>query len=164
MDVFRCYPEICALGQRRLQELCDEWVSTPVAKEFMVGAVRVGADLRIKCDVAVSHSVENGEIFHFPVDDLLRFVTINGLEGAELRAKVLGEISARRKTAGPRAYQRFRLKAQPLFVTCKNPTCDNVMQHNVPVGSRMTNLPVRAQCPRCEQIYEYHEQDFRLEP
>jgi len=77
MDVLKCFPPLMALGRQRLQQLCDEWVKTPVAKEFSVIEMRVGYEatgFALNPRIDLYHAVQDGEGVRFPMDDLLTYL------------------------------------------------------------------------------------------
>ena len=54
-------PELAALGRQRLNAYCQDWLATPVAKEFAVTAIHVDEHLRLHPTVTLSHAFADGE-------------------------------------------------------------------------------------------------------
>jgi hypothetical protein len=114
--VFDDYPEFKRLGQDTLQELCDRWISSPLAREFAVSKVAVesvNGRLGFSPVMKMTHAVENGEAYYFPTDELLFYVADNGIDDPSERDAVKAKVVANRKRYGPDVYRRFVLKPGP---------------------------------------------------
>lgn len=107
-ELFSAYPEIRELGRDRLQAMCSEWITTPVARETGVIEVRVTEELALTIRAALGDSPKADEVYHFPADHLLRFIAENGVASQE-RDDLLVRIEDNRRRVGVEVYQRFLL-------------------------------------------------------
>ena len=105
-DLFAAYPEFRNLGRERLQSLCRQWLSSPVAREAWVTDIHVGEDYFIAFKANIGQAIAHGEVYHFPADDLLRFLAESSANKQEQKA-ILERISVKRRTVGSTVYQRF---------------------------------------------------------
>lgn len=160
MDLLRCFSQLSELGKDRLQELCDGWLTTPMAREASVTMVLVGDDLSFDFATTFFHSFHGNETYHFPADDLLHYLAENGVEDAK-RAELVSDIAAKRKAGGVEVYQRFDVRTETLYLTCKTPGCGNIMQDKLPRGARPS---FTGECPRCGSAHKYCRDDYRKEP
>ena len=171
-EVLEVFPEIRALGEARLQQICNEWLETPIAKEFAVSSVNVRTKhsklrLTFRCDV--THKVQDREEYWFPMDKLLFYIADRGVQSEVDRKRVKARIVSARQRGGPEVYQRFVVNLGPelpLFLTCKNPECRNLMmtQFRGRKCERAIWGPSPVKCPRCQGEYEYDQDDLHFGP
>jgi hypothetical protein len=170
--VFDVYTEFKRLGQNKLQELCDSWVSSPLAREFAVSKLTVetvSGRLCLSPQMKMTHTVRNGEAYYFPTDELLLYVADKTIDDLAERDAVKARVVANRQRCGPDVYRRFILQPGPklpIFITCKNPNCRNV------IVTQLTAYRCEQQewdlepieCPRCKQSFKYDGSDFHFGP
>lgn len=114
MEFLEPFPEVVALGRSRLQVLCDEWVETPIARECAIRGVVINEAATGFSDVQVlaTHQVQDQEDFHFPADNLLRYIieqTFHEPKASELKIRLM----ALRQKVGPIVFQRYRANLYP---------------------------------------------------
>ena len=170
LDVFGDFPEITAIGQAALQEHCDEWLKSSIARQCHVKTVTIGRTSRrlIIADVGLEAppDVQPGEIMHFPLDYLLSFL-IDRIVPGEQRNRLKAIMAKKRFNAGPGAYQQFKIAPKKrLGVKCKNPACRLTLITQV-MGYR--GQPFMAEiepvtCPRCGVRSSYEAKDFFVIP
>lgn len=129
LPILQLFPEIERLGQPRLQEICNRWLQTPIAKEFAVTELLVEDDgqLWLSFQCKMTHRIQSGEEYYFPMDELLTFIVDQGVAESEQESAKARIRNARKN--GPDVYRKFRINPGPklpLFVTC--PHCGNVLQ------------------------------------
>lgn len=107
-ELFSAYPEIRELGRDRLQAICDEWIITPVARETGVIEVGITKELAFTFRAGIGSAPKADEVYHFPADDLLRFIAENSVAPKEKNA-LLARIVAIRRKLGVEFCQRFLL-------------------------------------------------------
>lgn len=100
LSVFVGFPEIELLGQAAIQQLCDSWLSTVIAKEFAVSSLEVTDNLSLLPQFQFTHTIENREAYQFPVDRLLFFIADNGVADAAERETLKARITAARRAGG----------------------------------------------------------------
>lgn len=170
--IFDAYPEFKRLGQDKLQALCDRWMCSPIAREFAVSKVTVelaNGRLCFSPEMKMTHAVENGEAYYFPTDELLFYVAGNAIDDSAERDLVKSRIVANRQRCGPEVYRRFILRPGPklpIFITCKNPDCRNVMitQLTAYRCERQEWDLEPIECLRCHQSFKYDGSDFHFGP
>jgi hypothetical protein len=171
MPVLNEFPEIKALGERRLQELCDDFRSTYVAKEFAIVKLfvqTIEGDLSLDFTCELTHEFKPGEEYYFPMDELLRFIADHGIDNETERESTKARIQSARQRGGPEVYRRFRLNPGPrlpLFLTCKNPDCQNVMQTQLR-AYRCERVEMEyiepITCPHCKQESQFTDKDLHF--
>ncbi len=173
MPVLKVFPEIKALGKHRLQELCDAFRVTYVAREFAITKLNVqtiDGDLSLDFMCELTHTFKLDEEYYFPMDELLYFIADHGIEDEAKRESVKSRIQLARQKVGPDTYRRFTLKPGPklpLFLTCKNSTCQNLMQTQL-TAYRCERVEMEyiepIACPRCGQESQFTDKDFHFGP
>jgi hypothetical protein len=173
LPIFELFPEIKQLGAEKLQSLCNAWLPTPVAKEFaltMLQVVTVDDKLSLAFDFGLTHDVQDGESYYFPTDELLLFIADNAGLTPAVKAELVRKIIAGRRAGGPDVYRRFVIHPGPklpLFITCKNSECLNVMQTQFTAyrNEKTTDMePEEIECPRCRHKFTLSAGDFHFEP
>lgn len=167
--VLPSFQPLAQLGQVRLQQMANEWLQTPVAKECGVSAIRIAEDLALSFSLTVEHALEDAEEIHFPFDNLLMFMAENGLSDAP-QLEVKETIRVLRRRVGPRVYQRYRIDMRamgpkmPLFLNCKTEGCNNSMQTQFLAygNERIRGGPFIVECPNCKTEHEYLEDDLHF--
>jgi hypothetical protein len=170
LEVFEAFPEIAELGESRINELCQAFLQTPVAKEFAVSALRAfenNGSLLMTFSVDLPHAIRDGENYFFPIDQLLRYIADQGVD-PEKRSRLKDRISNIRKHY-PNVFRRFKINPGPklpLFLSCKNALCGCVMmtQFRAYRSERGQWGPSSVECPRCHSLYEYDQNDLHFEP
>jgi hypothetical protein len=113
------------------------------------------------------HKVEDGEQYHFPMDDLLVYLADRGIESETCREHVKAQIIAKRQQVGPDVYQRFQVNLGPelpLFLTCKNDRCKLLLMTQLK-GRKCEKAiwgPENVECPGCHCVYEYNQDDLHF--
>lgn len=109
---FLILPPLRKLGVTQLRSACEQWLATPTAREAGVIAIGVSDDLTIvEADVAFDHVTENGEVYHFPLFDLIRFIGETNLSGHDQK-ELMRCVEIVRKKAGPDHSQRYIVERQ----------------------------------------------------
>ncbi len=172
IPILNLFAEIKSLGHERLQELCNQFVQTPIAREFAISELFIAESdgkLTLIPSFSLTHSLQDREAIYLPTDQLLYFIVDNGITDEQLRLNLKHRIQGARQTVGPDVYRRFaanRGEKLPLFLTCKNPACGNLMQTQLTAYRCETsewNLePIL--CPRCHQIYRCDGSDLHFGP
>lgn len=165
MDVLKAFPDLTGLGLDRICELCSGWLNTAEAKECGIESLTVSDQMELDFSPLLAASNQDGDVIHFPVDDLLFYLADNGLTDADVRERVKADIRQRRRRAGREVFQRFAIKVgkrRPLMVRCKTPGCANIMDtgETAPENARVGVKPFRGECPRCRQTHEYRTDDI----
>ena len=108
MGYIEAFPPIQALGRRRLQQLCSEWIQSPVARECGVGFVVINADASDIFDVGLRapKGQKKGEVMHFPADHLMRFIIDREFSG-ETQVRLHQHLVDLRSKVGVELFQRF---------------------------------------------------------
>jgi hypothetical protein len=44
IDILKRLPDVAAIGQMKLQDYCNEWLTRPIARDFGISHLIVGAD------------------------------------------------------------------------------------------------------------------------
>jgi hypothetical protein len=173
MPVLNTFPAIKQLGEQRLQELCDEFRSGYVARAFAISRLDLrttGGELSLDFACELTHAVKPNEAYCFPMDELLRFIADNGIADESKREDTKARIRNARERGGPEVYRQFRINPGPklpLFLTCKTPTCGNMMM------TQLTAYRCERQewdsidpitCPRCQQTHTYTDADLHFGP
>lgn len=173
LPVFNVFPEIKHLGEQRLQQLCDRFGESYVGREFAISQLEVAdenGELQLTFECHLTHEIKAGEDYHFPMDELLRFIADNGIADESKRETGKQRIQSARQKGGPDVYRRFKLNPGPklpLFLTCKNPTCGNVMK------TQLTAYRCERQeweyiepitCPRCNRESQFTDQALHFGP
>ena len=107
LDLLGAYVELRQLGRTRLQSLCNGWLATPAALEAKVTTVTIANDFTVAFEAAIGRNL--GQEYHFPADELLRFLVEHGIESIPMKESLLTRIAANRKAVGLEVYQRFSL-------------------------------------------------------
>jgi predicted RNA-binding Zn-ribbon protein involved in translation (DUF1610 family) len=166
LEIFNVFPEIARLGKRALQDLCDSWLSTAIAREFAVSSLSVDDDLSLYPQFQFTHKIKPGEAYHFPMDRLLFFIADNGIVDVAERETVKRRIIAARE-AGPDVFTKLKINPgpkRPLFLTC--PNCGNVMQTQY-TAYRCEQIRFdreEIECPRCHRPFPTDGSELHFEP
>lgn len=109
---FLILPPLRQLGVERLRFACKQWLATPTAREAGVVSVGVSDDLTfVEAGVAFDHATESGEVYHFPLFDLIRFIGATNLS-VDDQKELMRCVEIVRKKASPDHSQRFILERQ----------------------------------------------------
>ena len=78
LKVLSLFPHLRKLGVPYLHNLCQSWLSTPIAEEFGVTDLSVesaddGRPL-LSFSITLRHHVRNHEEYYFPMDEILLFL------------------------------------------------------------------------------------------
>jgi TIR domain len=169
-DVFGDFPELTAIGREALQEHCNEWLKTSIARQSRtkeVAIAQVGPKLVIgNIAMECAPDIQPGETLHFPLDYLLNYL-IERIVPPDRQARLMAIVALKRFNAGPAAYQQFKVAPRmPLGVKCKNAECGEVLltqlkgYHGQPF---ITDIePVT--CPKCGEISSFEAKDFFVLP
>ena len=165
--VFELYPELKALGRERLLELCDAWISAPIAREAAVSMLLVGADgevMTLDLGFTMTHQVHDGEEFMFPMDALLHFIVDRAIDSPADREQLKRDI-ARDRARDPDTFRRFRLNLGPkllLNVVCKHPPCQSVIGTGLSAykSQSLSWGPAELACPVCGESARYDQTDL----
>jgi hypothetical protein len=164
-QAFEPFPEIKGLDVQTLQELCDRWVVTPVAKECGVDQLRVSRSPKgIKLDfgIFIGGGYDSFEAVHFPFDNLLDFIIDTAIP-EENRDDLRARLRLLRQKLGPNVWQRYTLTdKKPLFLRCKNAECRHLMmtQFSLFPGQKLIWEGDTVACPRCSQTFAYVTKDL----
>jgi len=173
LSILDTFPELTALGRDRVQELSNQWVLTPKAKEFAVTEVFIaakGAKLVLGFSVTVSHDYSEGEDYFFPMDDLLGFIIKHGIASEEQRGTLQTRLRQARLRGGRDVFQRFRIAnvgpKLALFLECKNPECKRPLRTQYRKHERdvIREWKATVDCPRCGKTYDYNQKDVHFRP
>lgn len=170
MDVFQDFPELTAIGQEALQEHCNAWLKTSIARQSRVKTLTIGrngAKLLI-ADVGMEAppDIQGGENLFFPLDYLLNYL-IERIAPPHRQDELKTIVTIKRFNGGPAVYQQFKVAPRKrLGVTCKNPACGEKLYTQLmgyegrPFLTDIEPLP----CPRCGVISSYEAKDFFVIP
>jgi hypothetical protein len=106
IDFFAHHPEMRELGRGRLQGICNEWVTRPVARETCVTEIKMNEEFVLGFKAEIGSSPKKDEVYHFPADELLRFVAEGGFKSGA-KDTLLAKIASNRRRLGSEIYQRF---------------------------------------------------------
>ena len=132
MEVFDDFPEITAIGRDVLQEHCNEWLKTSIARQSRINLLtidRAGSKLVI-ADVGILNppDIQAGEILHFPLDYLLNYL-IERIAPPDQQNRLKNLVAMKRFGGGPAVYQQFKVSPRkPLGIKCKNPECGALLK------------------------------------
>src|SRR4051794_19941768 len=85
IDIFLLLPDIAAIGQTQLQTYCDQWLQRPIAWEFGITHLIVGADLLLTANVDAEQVTTVGESIFIPIDELAGYVIDRHFDGEKCR-------------------------------------------------------------------------------
>jgi hypothetical protein len=170
MDVFGDLTELTAIGREALQERCNEWLKTSIARQSrtkvltiaQVGSKLVILNLAMECPP----DIQGGEILFFPLDHLLNYL-IEHIVPPDQQERLKAIVAMKRLNGGLTAYQQFAVAPKmPLGLKCKNPGCGELLQtqlmgyHGQPF---ITDIEP-AICPKCGVTSSYEAKDFFVIP
>lgn len=170
--VLQAFPELEQLGQAKLQRLSDDWIATAIAREFAVSALEVHEEankLLLPFEAQVTYRVQNHDDYYFPMDELLTFIAEHGIANLEMKDAAKARIRRARQDGGPDVFRRFKVymgPKLPLFVTCQNAACGEVLQ--TPFSAyRAEKLQFDAEeieCPACRTSFVIDGDALHFEP
>lgn len=105
------HPDIVALGQQRLQQLCNEWLKTPDAKECAIKSIKISPDCQVAIEIDISVATLHNQMFTFPADRVLNWIIDQSFTGDEV-ARLKQAVVDRRRMMGPVKYQKLGGKLQ----------------------------------------------------
>lgn len=126
------FPEVRSLGCQRIQELCDDWCSSPQAKECGVSSIQVAADCSSLNPVFFvdAQNYDKGDSLHFPFDRLLEYIIENGcLE--EIKKELNQRLRTLRSKVGPRIFQRYSVNRRGFTLALRCPNCTHLLLTNI---------------------------------
>jgi uncharacterized protein YbaR (Trm112 family) len=167
MKIFEVFPEIKAIGQNILQQLCTEWLKTAVAQEFGVSdlkVVEVDGKLALYPSFCMTHNLQEKEEIYLPTERLLYYIADHGIQDNVVKTKVKSLIAVKTKKH-PNVYRKFIVnlgEKKPLFLTCKTLGCGNIMQtqYEAYKSQTLTIKNGRFTCPRCKQTHSIEDGDL----
>lgn len=170
MEVFDDFPEITAIGRDALQEHCNEWLKTSIARQSRINLLtidRAGSKLVI-ADVGILNppDIQAGEILHFPLDYLLNYL-IERIAPPDQQNRLKNLVAMKRFGGGPAVYQQFTVApTKPLGIKCKNPECGALLKTQLMGYAGQPHMsdiePVI--CPTCGVASSYEAGDFFIIP
>jgi hypothetical protein len=172
IDIFNHFTETKSLGAARLQSICDNWLTTSIAKEFAIESIKVvEVESKIEFIFATNftHTVEDREEYFFPMDELLLYIADHAVGSDDQKAAFKKAIVAKRRAGGPDVYRRFMVNLGPklpLFLVCKNPQCAFPMMTQFCAHKCETFKwgPVEVECVRCHARHHYDQGDLQFRP
>ena len=171
--VLNVFAAIKGLGERRLQELCDNFRSGYLAREFAISRLEVRTvkgQLSLEFAAEVTHSVKARDEYFFPTDELLGYIVDQGIADDAERKQTKAQIKAARERNGPNACRRFVIPTGPkfpLFIRCKKLACGNLMLTDLTAYrcERIESWRVDPMtCARCKQTRSYSGADLHFGP
>lgn len=159
LDLFDGLPELRAIGLPQVLVYVQEWIKTPLAREFSVMAIDVSEDFRFSPNIGLTHETEDGETVVVPFDEMLHYIVDRHFEDADQRQSLHERIHQRRREQGEsgRIYTADLGPRYPLYLVCKNSGCQNLMQtqFTAHVGQQLGKDSANVTCPRCQHTYLY---------
>jgi|GEM_PF-5988534 len=167
LKVLQVFPEIEALGKAAIQRICDDWLQTPLAKEFAVSMLEVDEvdqRLLLSFQCKLTHTIRRGEEYYFPMDELLTFIVEKGV--ADNERDLAKERIQNARQRSPDVYRKFRIDSGPklpLFITCKH--CDKVLQTQFFAyrNEVISFEPEEIECPACNKIFTIDGTELHFE-
>ena len=166
LQVFGDFPELTAIGREALQEHCNEWLKTSIARQSRIKVLTIGekGPTLVISNVGMESppDVQAGELLHFPLDYLLNFL-IERIAPSSEQQRLKAIVAMKRFNAGPAAYQQFKVSPRrSLGVKCKNPECGTKLQTQLKgyAGQPFITDIEPVICPRCGVSSSYEAKDF----
>jgi hypothetical protein len=169
MGLLSDFPELQALGQNAVQELCDEWVRTPAARECSVERVMIGDEgngldmlnLVIRIEFAPESGFQEPKEIEipFPVDNLLTYLIEHAIP-IERQAELKNRVAVKRRNA-PHVYRRYKTaKPKRLYICCKS--CRHILktQYSLLPQQKMGGTFDPFTCPDCGVEQPLAAEDF----
>jgi hypothetical protein len=170
MDVFADFPDIMAIGRDALQERCNEWLKTSIARQSRVKVLAIGQEgarlIISNLGIEPPPDIQAGENLYFPLDYLLEYL-IERVVPADRQARLKAILEMKRHNGGPAVYQRFAVTpTQPLGLKCKNPGCGAMLKTGLLgyAGEPFMRDIEPVACPVCGMVSSYEPQDFFVIP
>jgi hypothetical protein len=170
MDVFGDFPEIMAIGQDALQEQCNEWLKTSIARQSRVKILTIGqkGSRLIISNVAMETptDIQAGEFLHFPIDYLIDYL-IEHIAPPDQQPRLKTVLEMKRHNGGPFVYQRFVVTPRRrLGLKCKNPGCGALLDPGLMgyAGEPFMREIEPVICPICGIASSYEPADFFVIP
>jgi hypothetical protein len=88
IDILHLFPELVAIGQRQLQECCDDWLRRPIASEYAVAQIAVDDNLLLHISLSAAGSVLSGDRAFIPIDELLGYIVDRQFPDASQRREL----------------------------------------------------------------------------
>ena len=168
--VFDDFPEITAIGRDALQEHCNEWLKTSIARQSRINVLTIGqtGSKLIIADVGIENppDIQAGEILHFPLDYLLNYL-IERIAPPDEQDRLKNLVAMKRFGGGPAVYQQFKVSPRkPLGIKCKNPECGALLKTQLMgyAGQPLMSDIEPLICPRCGVSSSYEPRDFFVIP
>ena len=74
IDIFLRLPVVSAIGRAKLQRFCDECLRRPIAREFAISHLIVGADLMLTVNLDVERAEFDNKRAYVPIEELLEYI------------------------------------------------------------------------------------------
>jgi hypothetical protein len=168
LNILVLLPEVAAIGQRQLQQYCDEWCKRPIAKEFGCRDLLVDAEplLTVNLDLAVARKHDD-ERWFLPIDEILGYVIDQHFSDPSMRREL--HLAARqtwRRLAEQSGQCNVVMAGRSglLWLQCKNPSCGVWLETSQRAieGQSITCPPVPVTCPECGHLDRYDGTDLKL--
>jgi hypothetical protein len=166
IDILRRLPDVATIGRAKLQDYCNQWLERPIAHEFGISHLIVGADLMITVNLDLGRiEVADKRVF-IPICELLDYVIDRHFHDPAKRRELHAEARDIRKRWREVGYQYEAMvgRVGNLWLKCKNPDCDASMEtvQQAVEGQNIHYPPCQATCPVCGHTYWYDGSDLHL--
>jgi hypothetical protein len=166
IDILLRLPDVAAIGRTKLQDYCSQWLDRPIAREFGISHLIVGADLMVTANLDLRRVAFVDNRAFIPICELLDYIIDQHFQDPAKRRELHAEAREIRNRWGEIGYQYEAMggRVGRLWLKCKNPNCDASMEtvQQAVEGQTIYCPPCKVTCPVCGHTDWYDGTDLHL--
>jgi hypothetical protein len=105
VDILCLLPDVATIGRASLQVYCNEWLQRPIAREFGITHLIVGANLMLAVKINSARATAAGDWGFIPIDELAGYIIDRHFSDEGKRHELHAQLREIRNRWGEVGYQ-----------------------------------------------------------